>query len=399
MMNLAGGWNAVKLAIGVWLAFLLGLAIYSYFHPTSHTVYTVYSSAAHKWWAGRDMYVFDQEFYRYSPLFAILVSPIAFLPPGWDVALWKLLNCLCYAAGLGLWARRVLPATLSRNEIAAIFLLVLPVSLNSMYIGQANVVMLGTILLGLAFVRDQAWNRAAICLALATLIKGYPLALAMILGVQFPRRFMGRFTLALAMGLLLPFAAQAPQTVVAQYASWIAHLQDSASIMRERLRSFDHLVGICGYPISPTGYAFLGMVSGGGVLLLCIRKRRRCANDCEYLTYTYQFFSVWVLLFGPATESCTYVVAGPAIAWALVDVYRRGAVWWAMTWLGVSLMLMEPLRTDLFGPVVRNFANEHGSQPIGGLLFLGFLLLPPRLYSRPRDVVARPQLEDCRSAA
>ena len=35
---------------------------------------------------------------------------------------------------------------------------------------------------------------------------------------------------------------------------------------------------------------------------------------------------------------------------------------------------MGPLVTDLFGPTIRNFANEHGSQPVGALLFLAYLV-------------------------
>jgi hypothetical protein len=37
--------------------------------------------------------------------------------------------------------------------------------------------------------------------------------------------------------------------------------------------------------------------------------------------------------------------------------------------------MMGPLVTDLAIPVIRDFANEHGSQPIGALLFLGYALV------------------------
>src|SRR5262249_30273950 len=94
---------------------------------------------------------------------------------------------------------------------------------------------------------------------------------------------------------------------------------------------------------------------------------------------------------GPATESCTYVVMAPAIAWALVDAFQRRT--WTITkvWLIASLLLMGPLVTDLFGPTIRNYANEHGSQPIGALLFLGYLLSPTwRRYPESGAAPAKP---------
>ena len=63
--------------------------------------------------------------------------------------------------------------------VAILSLLALPVSLHSLYIGQANLLMIGCILFGLAAIPDGRWNRASSWLAAATLIKGYPLALAL----------------------------------------------------------------------------------------------------------------------------------------------------------------------------------------------------------------------------
>src|SRR5205085_9519498 len=121
------------------------------------------------------------------------------------------------------------------------FLLVLPLSVHSLHNGQANVVMLGALLLGLAAASLDKWNQAAAWLALATLIKGYPLALALLLAALWPRRFLFRYAIALALGLLLPFATQRTDLVIAQYQSWLAHLQESTVIMRERLRTLEHL--------------------------------------------------------------------------------------------------------------------------------------------------------------
>lgn len=386
------GWGWTAAACLVWGGLAAGFAVYAFFHPASHTVYNVYAPAARLWWAGQDIYVPTVEHYRYSPLFAVAITPFALLPDSWGGALWKALNCVGFAAALVFWARRVLPARLSPSEQAVLLLLALPLSLHSMYIGQANLTMLSLLLVGLAAAGRDRWNWAAGCLAGATLIKGYPLALALILVGLYPRRFTLRFLAFLIIGLLLPFLTQWPSVVAAQYASWLQHLGASTEIMRERLRSIDHLFVLYDRPLSPAVFALIGLVAGLAVLALAWLEARRSAEGRELLTRVCLLFAGWVVLFGPATEACTYVVMAPAIGWALVEVYRRPA--WRVTRLLLiaCLLMMEPLGTDLFGPAVRTFANAHGCQPIGALLFLGYLLAQTRWRRREMVPTCKPSL-------
>ena len=104
----------------------------------------------------------------------------ALLPDSWGGALWRIFNGLLYAAGLSAWARRALPEGCSPSQRMALFLLVLPLSVHSMHNGQANVVMLAALLLGLTAASAENWNRAAGWFAFAALIKGYPLALGLL---------------------------------------------------------------------------------------------------------------------------------------------------------------------------------------------------------------------------
>ncbi|HEX7449258.1 MAG TPA: glycosyltransferase family 87 protein [Pirellulales bacterium] len=357
-----------------WILLIVGLAIFALVRPYSHSVYDIYVGASRRWIAGEDIYVRTREYYRYSPLFAVLLTPLAVLPDGASAALWKLLNCGVFAWGLIAWGRRLVDASWTQNERAALLLLAMPLSLHSMYNSQANLMMLGSLLLGLAAAAEEKWNRSALWLAWGTLIKGYPLALAMLVGALFPRRFVPRYLAALALGLLLPFAAQRPAVVVAQYQSWLHHLADSTEIMRERLRSIDQLFVIYSQPLSQQTFAMIGMAGGALVFLLCMHARWQGRTRRELLTLTFLWFSLWVVLCGPATESCTYVVAAPAIAWAVIEVWRRGRPAYERAAMVASLLMMGPAVTDMFGKLIRNFANEHGSQPVGALLLLAWLV-------------------------
>src|SRR5262249_4237528 len=159
-----------------------------------------------------DMYARPGDCYRYSPLFAVALTPVAALPDSLGSALWKALNLALYAEGLGGWAGGGRPGLSARGR-AWRFRLVIPGRLAGMYNGQANLIMLGSVLLGLADAAGRRWNRAAGWIALATLIKGYPLALALLLSALYPRRFAPRFAAALSLGLMLPFAVQRPDYV------------------------------------------------------------------------------------------------------------------------------------------------------------------------------------------
>jgi hypothetical protein len=372
-------------ARNTWLCVIAGLAIHAFFLPYSHSVYDIYLGAARRWLAGDDLYVRTRDYYRYSPLFAMLLAPLAVLPDGASAAAWKLLNGGVFLAGLYAWGRQLNPRRLSANEIAAQLLLALPLALHSLYNSQANLMMLGSLLLGLAAAGEGKWNRAAIWIAWATLIKGYPLAMALILIGLFPRQFAGRFLLSLAGGLLLPLAAGRASVVVMQYQSWWRHLRDSAEIMRERLRSIDQLFVLCGHPLSEHTFALLGALAGAAVMLLCLAIARRTADRREVVFRSFLWFSLWVVLFGPATESCTYAVAAPAIAWALVEAWHRRSRWPQRVMLAASLLMMGPMVTDMFGKTIRNFSNEHGSQPIGGLLLLAWLAMEWHRRARLSD--------------
>jgi hypothetical protein len=383
--------HRVAVAVTVWGLVTLVLMGYGFAYPRGHTVYDIYASAALHWWSGHDLYLFEREVYRYSPLFAIACSPFALLPEWLGSGLWKGLSCVFYALGLCAWARGVVPAHLSRSQTAILSLIALPVSLHSLYIGQANLLMVGCILFGLAAIPEGHWSRASAWLAAATLIKGYPIALALVLIALYPRRFTLRFIAAMALGLLLPFAAHWPATVAAQYVSWFHHLNDSTVIMRERVRTVEYLLQVYGHPITPRTFVLLEVVAGVAVLGLCLHGARRTASLQAQATWTYQLFACWVLLFGPATESCTYVVAAPAIAWALLGAFLNGTAWPVRAWLVACLLLMEPLQTDLFSASVRHFVNTHACQPIGALLFLTYVLTRMRLqHSAAVDEQALP---------
>src|SRR5262249_28676335 len=151
-----------------------------------------------------------QDCYRYSPLIAAALTPLTFLPEELGGILWRLLNAGVLVAGLLWWCRSGLPRTLSRGQTGIFFLLVLPFAVGSLHNGQANSLVLGLILFAVTAAAEERWNLPAGCIAGATLLKIYPLAVGLLLVVLYPKAFTGRLVLALALGLALPFLMQEP---------------------------------------------------------------------------------------------------------------------------------------------------------------------------------------------
>jgi hypothetical protein len=382
----------ITLAIASWTTVAIVLGIHAHYYPLPHTVYNIYSEAAHRWWSGHDLYVRGVDFYRYSPLFAIAVTPFASLPDQWGCPLWKIANLGLYALALASFLRRCASPDLSATEKASFFLLVLLGSLHSLYIGQANVLMLALLLLALAAVGRGKWTLAALGIALATLVKGYPIALALLLAVHYPRRFGVRYAIALFGGLAAPFLFQSPAVVAGQYQSWFHHLRDSTQIMRERLRSIDHLLFVTGHPIDPQAFAVLGIAAGVGTLLLSLLFASQVTDHRAVLLRLYLLFAVWAMLFGPATETCTYIVLAPASAWCIIEGWRnhRGII--TAVILTSSFLMAGILVTDIVGPALRAFFNAHGAQPIAALLLLSYLIetaIGPEKCQPPAPTLSR----------
>ncbi|HEV3004494.1 MAG TPA: hypothetical protein VGX78_08525, partial [Pirellulales bacterium] len=238
---------------------------------------------------------------------------------------------------------------------------------------QANLMMMGSLLLGLASACEGRWNRAALWLVWATMLKVYPLALAALVAALFPRRFTWRFLVALGLGLLLPFAAQAPALVASQYHGWFAHMLDSTQIMRERVRGVDWLAMIYFQPLSQPAWLALEAAGGLAVLALSQWTRRQSDDSRVWLATTFDAFALWVVLLGPATEACTYVVAAPTAALAVVRAFARCQAPIARLASVAALVMMGPSVTDLFGRTIRNFSVEQGIQPLGALVLVGCL--------------------------
>src|SRR3989440_7420319 len=143
----------------------------------------IFRAASFNLFAGRDLYAAHPEqhfdFCKYSPTFAVLFAPLAYVPFALSFLCWTLLN------GMLLWYAldRLLP---EREATVALALLYLEVLLALQY-GQSNALVAA--LMVLAFVAFEARRPvgAAVSITLGAAVKLFPLA-ALSVAVFHPRR-------------------------------------------------------------------------------------------------------------------------------------------------------------------------------------------------------------------
>jgi len=369
--------RAAVVAWSVALVFLGGNAL---LRPYSHSVYPVYAGAGRHWLGTEPLYetASGQEPYRYSPLAAAFFVPFALLPDGPAGLLWRWLGTALFLGGLE-WVRRSFwLAALTRPQQGLLFLLPLPFALGNVHNGQANLLVLGLLLLALGAVANGRWNLAAVSVAVACYFKLYPIAVGLLLVALFPRRLGLRLALALVAGFLLPFLLQRPEYVADQYATWIRSLAGDDRQRGSHRYWYRDVRLLCSLWIAPMSYrAYLVLqVSGGsGIAAACLWARRAGLRPTRLLTLVLGLGCCWMTALGPATESSTYVLLGPAAAWLVLagSTERHPIGLRTLGLVGYGLLVVSQAAATLPGGWGRQL-QALGPQPLAALLVSGGFL-------------------------
>ena len=71
--------------------------------------------------------------------------------------------------------------------------------------------------------------------------------------------------------------------------------------------------------MSSSGYHLIQLLLGGGVALLSLAGRLAVWPQRRLLTMIFSLAGCWMVLCGPASESCTYILLAPILAWAALE--------------------------------------------------------------------------------
>jgi glycosyl transferase family 87 len=363
-------WSIV--AYIAWTVVLLILIIRSaggYHRPIA---FVHFREAGLHWVQGEYLYG-NRRGFIYSPLAAALFAPLAYMPPAVGIVLWQLTNAAALLGGLAA-VLRMFPCHI-RKDAGIACLLISPWAFGNLDIGHSNPLLVGLMMLGVAAAGSQRWGWVAICVALATYLKIYPVVVGMLLCVIAPRPFGWRFLVALLLLAIAPFFFQHWAYVADQYRAWIAtRSADNRFNYPMKYAPLDlwfliHWIGHL--PFSPFLYTLVQVGSGGAVALFCAwAKWKRDWPAERLLAGIFCLASIWMTLLGPATESYTYILLAPTLILALVHVFRNaGAMWLKVCVLAAFAIQLAAIVRNMF---LSSFKPLwiFSVQPLSALLFI-----------------------------
>ena len=280
--------------------------------------FEIFRAASRHLLTGRDLYAeYPAEHtdrFKYSPTFALLFEPLAWIP--WPVALflWSALNALVLFVAV----ERVLPG---RRGLFAMGLLLLEV-LRGMQNAQSNALVAALIVLSfVSLERYRGW-RAALAVALGACVKLFPLAA---LSFAIPRRRALRTGIAAGVvGLVLvvlPLVLLSPAALAAQYASWRGV---EASDAQQRWFSVMELV----HRLTGAAWPNWPLQLFGTLALLAPLAIRRDRWDEARLRVSYLCsVLLYVVLFNHEAERASYLIAFTgATIWFVAESRTRARV-------------------------------------------------------------------------
>lgn len=356
---------------------MAAILIHAGLKPNSNTLYKVFRAGGARWLASENLYPKVDE-YIYSPFAAACFAPLALLPDRIGGVLWRLISFVAYAGAFAAWLRA--ERDLPRVRAGLAWIALLPLSLGDLFNGQANPLVIGLLMLAILLAcRQERWMGAAFCVAIPTYFKVYPLALGLLLGVFFPAKFPWRLAAALAGVFVLSLVLQRPAYALEQYGNWVHSLgQDPRRMLNYfgTYRDFWLLLRILRAPVSMRGWTLLQAASGAGLAaFLWLGQRSGWSRDrAAFLLLS--LGTCWMLLFGPATESSTYVILAPPLILAGLRWWRDAPRFLAPAAAAYALLIASQMLSS-WAHQNQN-AYTHAIQPVATLIFATALVL----YSR-----------------
>jgi hypothetical protein len=326
-----------RIALIAWGVLLVGVSVRCAIWPRVHSLYPIYAQAGHHWAHGNSLYLtasppYHTE-YRYSPFTALLLVPLQALPEWLGGVGGRMLSALMFLLALRYWLSRGVPDGISSKQRSLIFLLTIPIAVTSLNNGQLNLPVIGLLVLACAATSESRWWLAGFCLALAIGVKIYPLALALLLWVAYPRQLSRPLLTSLLLVAGIPFLFQKFDYVLSQYVQWhhVLSIDDRKNVLPKVMyRDLWLIFHDLHIPMTRFGYFLVQFGSGLGCALLCLWARRSGWAAAATGTLALVLGSCWMLVCGPATEVSTFTILAPTLAYLTVKALAQE------TWPSIS---------------------------------------------------------------
>ncbi|QDU61146.1 hypothetical protein Pan216_20000 [Planctomycetes bacterium Pan216] len=360
---------SIQVAWLLWGTLLATVLVLTVLQPEKKTVTPAYRAWTSAFWS-QSTYATDdqsQSFYRYPPTFSVAFGPILLLPHLLGETLWRVLGLVLLSTSL--WRLSKIGHHRDSSAFLIVTLLTLPASLASAKNGQVNLLLVGLVGHAFADLSLRRWNRSALFVTAAFMLKPLALVPALLIGTLYPRTAKP-LLLGLAGCLLVPFACVSSAFVWDQYALNAVQLWRFSGSIEHRFCDLGGMARCFGVADPSPLLGPLRLIAAPLTLLGCALGIRRHGHRCGPIVI-FAGSMCYLMLFNPMTETNSYVMLGPAIglfgAWAFLrDNHPREA--WFLTALAIGI------GCDNLGNPIHPWTNLWFKAFVC-LLFVGYLVV------------------------
>jgi glycosyl transferase family 87 len=359
------------IVFAAWIVTAAAVSVRIGLASSQNDLVATYADAGAGWLRGLPLYSTTSGFI-YSPLVAGLFAPLSLVPHSVGAILWRLLNVGVFAGAIFWWLKSEIHDRVKKRHFSVVFLLLLPLAIGNLNNGQVNPLIIGLLIFSILAAHYGHWTLCAICIGIATYFKIYPLCVGLLLILFYPRQLAWRLIVVLVLLGALSFVLQRPSYVLEQYQRWISSraADNRRTNMHIAPRDFAMFLQVFHIYLSARALLLLQVLAGGLVAIVCWLGRDWPEN--RRLVCLLTLASCWMLLFGPSTESATYVVLAPAVVLALVQAFQQEVPPWMRFLLLASFsVLLSGLFANSFLDLKKGVYSK-SVQPFGALLFTIF---------------------------
>ncbi|HQR06244.1 MAG TPA: glycosyltransferase family 87 protein [Gemmatales bacterium] len=366
-------------ALMIWSIFLIVIAVLVSRPGKQGRIFPTYVDAGRHFRLGEPLYstgpiADDRDLYRYSPIASVLFIPWDFISLPLSSVLWRWGQIIAFLWALKAWSRITIPNV----PWPALFLLALPICGGNVNNAQINPLVAALLLGSLVAFHGRHYWLAAFAIGIATAFKGYPLSLGLLLCLIDFRRFTLPLVVAHLAVACLPFAIQDHQYVVQQFREWVhlVTLDDRSQYTLDTgYFDFQRVLLRWGVTISQMQYRIIEVAVGlvaAGFLCWGMWKQQWSRSKAIYVAGGLGF--LWMTLFGPTTESATYILIAGFICHAVIVVGHRSLWERILVWTAYALMISNVV-INWFPQSIANDLRTLMPQPHAAMLLLIWVLM------------------------